>query len=193
MMAVGKQRRSSTLKWIGGQADCYSNCQIDYKSNISHDLNGFFEEFCDKCNHSLWNHHCCRAEWEKVMNTQALVDQSMREWEAVKDGMEKQTILVAVREKVLHDLDQIINGATKDLAQQVERYAHLSLSGSFSAQVGSAVRLLEQNYISLEKKGGGQDHLHTVTESLGNMKRKLKILDLANEKARKERVEIGHQ
>ncbi len=178
MMAVWKQRRSSTFNMICGQADCYSNCHIDYKSNISHDLNGFFEEFCDKCNHSLWNHHRCRAEWEKVMNTQASVDQSMREWEAAKDGTEKRTILVAIREKVLHDLDQIINGATKDLAQQVERYAHLSLSGSFSAQVGSAVRL---------------DHLHRVKESLGNMKRKLEILDLANEKARKERVEIGHQ
>lgn len=127
------------------------------------------------------------------MNAQASVDQSMREWVAAKDGTEKRTILVAVREKVVHDLDQIIDGATKDLAQQVERYAHLSLSGSFSAQVGSAVRLLEQNYIGLEKKGVGQDHLHRVQESLGNMKRKLEILNIANEKARKERVEISHQ
>lgn len=127
------------------------------------------------------------------MNAQASVDQSMREWVAAKDGTEKRTILVAVREKVVHDLDQIIDGATKDLAQQVERYAHLSLSGSFSAQVGSAVRLLEQNYIGLEKKGVSQDHLHRVQESLGNMKRKLEILNIANEKARKERVEISHQ
>ena len=127
------------------------------------------------------------------MNTQASVDQSMREWEAAKDGTEKRMILVAVREKVVHDLDQIIDGATKDLAQQVERYAHLSLSGSFSAQVGSAVRLLEQNYIGLEKKGVSQDHLHRVQESLANMKRKLEVLNIANEKARKERVEISHK
>ena len=117
----------------------------------------------------------------------------MKEWEAAKDGTEKRTILVAVRGKVVHDLDQIIDGATKDLAQQVERYAHLSLSGSFSAQVGSAVRLLEQNYIGLEKKGVSQDHLHRVKESLDNMKRKLEILNIANENARRERVEIGHQ
>jgi len=78
-----------------------------------------------------------------------------------------------------------------DLAQQVERYAHLSLSGSFSAQVGSAVRLLEQNYIGLKKMGVGQDHLHRVQGSLGNMKRKLEILNIANEKARKVRDGIA--
>ena len=175
---------------ICGQAGCYSNCHIDYKSNISHDLNGFFEETCDKCDHSLWYHYRCRAEWEKVMNTQTSVDQSMKEWEAAKDATEKTTILVAVREKVLHDLDQIINGATNDLAQQVERYAYLSLSGSFSSQVGCAVRLLEQNYIGLEKKPVGQDHLQRVKESLDNMRRKLDVLNIANENARRERVEI---
>ena len=186
-----KQRRSSTFNMICGQADCYSNCHIDYKSNIPRDLNGFFEGSCDKCNHSLWNHHRCRAEWEKVINTQTSVDQSMKEWEAAKDGTEKTTILVAVRDKVLHDLDQIINGATNDLAQQVGRYACLSLSGSFSAQVGCVVRRLEQNYIGLEKKGVGRDHLQRVKRSLDNMTRKLHILNIANENARRERVETG--
>ena len=115
----------------------------------------------------------------------------MKEWEAAKDGTEKTTILVAVRDKVLHDLDQIINGATNDLAQQVGRYACLSLSGSFSAQVGCVVRRLEQNYIGLEKKGVGRDHLQRVKRSLDNMTRKLHILNIANENARRETVETG--
>ena len=111
------------------------------------------------------------------MNKQALVDQDMKKWEAAKDRTEKTTILVAVREKVLHDLDRVIYGATNDLEQQVERYARLSLSGSFSAQVGSAVRLLERNYIVLEKKGVNQDHLQRVQESLSTMKKKLELLN----------------
>ena len=127
------------------------------------------------------------------MNTRVLVDQDMKEWEVAKDGMEKGAILVAVREKVLHELDQIINGATNDLAKQVERYAHLSLSGSFSAQVGSAVRLLEQNYTGLLEKGVNKDHLEKVEESLIHMRRKLEILNVAREKARKERLEISHR
>jgi hypothetical protein len=53
--------------------------------------------------------------------------------EAAKNGMEKTAILVAVREKVLHDFDQIVKGAINDLAQQVEISACISLLGSCSA------------------------------------------------------------
>jgi len=178
---------------ICGQSDCYSNCHIDYTSNIPHDLNGFFEDSCDKCKHNLWNHHRCHAIWEKVTSTQASVDQDMKEWDSANDGTKKTAILLAMREKVLHDLDQITNGATNDLARQVERYSRLSLSGRFTSQVDSAVRLLEQNYIGLEQKGVSQDHLQRVKGSLDSMKRKLGILNMAKENARKERVEVGNQ
>jgi hypothetical protein len=190
-MAVWKMQRSPTINMICGQANCHSNCYNDYKSNIQYNLNGPFDNLCDKCNHNLWNHHHCRAKWEQVMNTQSSVDQGMKEWEAAKDEMEKTAILVAVREKVLHDFDQMINQATSDLAQHVERYTPLSLSGSFSEQVGRALRLLEQNYIGLEKKGIGQDHLQRVKKSLRTMRRKLELLNASEEHARKERVEIG--
>ena len=106
-------------------------------------------------------------------------------------GMEKTAILIADREKVLHDLDQVMNHATNDLARHVERYTRLSLSGSFSAQVGGAVRLLQQNYVGLEEKGVGLDHLQKVKESLDHMKRKLELLNNSKERARKERVDIG--
>jgi len=111
------------------------------------------------------------------MNTQASVDQSMKKWEEAKDETERTAILVAVRKKVLHDLDQILNGATSDLAQQMERYTVLSLLGSFSEQVRSTVRLLEQNYRGLEGKYVGQDRLERVKECLGGMKRKLELLN----------------
>jgi len=176
---------------ICGQSDCYSNCHIDYTSNISHGLNGFFTASCDECNHSPWNHHQCEAIWKQETYTQAPDD--LKEWESAKDGTEKMAILLAVQKKVLHDLDQIISGATNDLAVQVERYARLSLSGRFSTQVESAVRLLEQNYMGLVSKGVGQDHLQRVKASLDDMGRKLEILYMAEENVRKERVEIGNQ
>ena len=190
-MAVWRQQPSSTINMICGQADCYSNCHIDYKSNIPHDLNGFFEDLCDKCNHSVWDHHRCHAKWEQVRNTQTPVDQEVKKWKTVKDGTERTAILVAISEKVLHDLDQIIGGATNALAEGVERYTRLSLSESFSAQVGSAVKLLEQKYIVLEEKGVKKDHLQRVEESLSNMKRMLELVNASKEHARKEMIEIG--
>jgi len=184
-MPVWKQQRSSTINMICGHASCYSNCHIDYGSNIAYDLNEFFEGLCDKCNHSLWNHHRCRAKWEQVMKTQASVDQTMVEWDAAKDGTEKTAIFLAVHEKVQHDLDQVINGATSDLEQWVERYTRLSLSGRFSAQVVSAVKLLEQKYLDMEKKGVSQNHRQRVEESVGRMKRELELLNMSKEHAQK--------
>ena len=176
---------------ICGQSDCYSNCHIDYTSNTSHDQNGFFAVSCDKCNHSAWNHHRCEAIWKQEAITQAPGD--LKEWDSVKDGTEKMAILLAVQKKVLHDLDQMTSSATDDLAGQVERFAHLSLSGGFSTRVESAVRLLEYWYLFLKSEDVGQDHLQRVTESLDNMRRKREILQMVEENARKERVGIGNQ
>jgi len=175
---------------ICGQSDCYSNCYIDDTSSISHDMNGFFADQCNKCGHSPWNHHRCKAIWKQETNIQAPGD--LKEWDSAKDEAEKTEILLAVQKKVLHDLHRIINGATGDLAGQVERYSRLSLSGRFSAQVESAVRLLEQNYCGLASKGVGQDHLQRVKGSLDNMRRRLEILNMAKENAQKERIDIGN-
>jgi len=179
---------------ICGQTNCYSNCDIDYKLNIPLDLKGRFSGSCDRCNHSLWDHHRCCAKWEQVIDTRVLIDQKVkRKWVAAKNGKRKMAVLITFREKVLRDLNQIINGATNDLAQQVERYTLLALSGSFSAQVGNAVRLLEQHYMALEKKGVGADQLQKVKESLDHMTRKLELLNNAKENAWKERVGIASQ
>ena len=192
-MPVWKQQPSSTINMICGQANCYSNCHIDYKSNIPFDLKGGFSGLCDKCNHSLWDHQRGRAKWEQVMTTQVLIDQNMKKWEAAKEGTKKIAILVAVREKVLHDLDQSIKSATTDLAQSVERYARVSLSGSFSVGVGSTVRLLEHQYFGLKERGVNQDRIQRVEERLSLMKRKLELLNTSKEHVRKERVGVGHQ
>ena len=104
-----------------------------------------------------------------------------KKYEAAKGGKEKTAALVAASEKVLRDLNQVTGRATTELEQLVERYADLSLSGSFSAQVGGAVRLLEQNYAALEKKGVGREQLQKVKRSLEHMKRKLELLHKAKE------------
>jgi len=119
-----------------------------------------------------------------VIDTQVLVDENMKKkWEVAKDEKEKTAVLIETHGKALYDLDRVIIGATDNLAQLVEQYARLALSGSFSAQVASAVRLLEQNYTALDKKGVDQHQLQRVTVSLVHMKRKLELLDNAKGEA----------
>ena len=77
---------------------------------------------------------------------------------------------------MVSNLERDINSAINTLAQLVERYARLSLSGSFAAQVSSTVRLPEQ---ALEGKRVGPDQLQKVNKSLEHMKRKLELLNNA--------------
>ena len=192
--AVWKLQESPTNNMICGQTTCYSNCEIDYKSNIPLDLKGRFKGLCNKCHHSLWDHHRCRSKWGQVPDRQVLIDQDVkRKWEAAKDEKGKTAVLSTFRDKVQRNLNQVINGATNDLAKHVERYTRLSLSGNFSAQVGSVVKLLEQNYATLETKGVGIDQLQKVKESLDHMKRKLELLNSAKQNAQKDRVGIASQ
>jgi len=182
-MAVWRQEPTHTNNLICGEIDCYSNCHIDYKPNIPFELRGLLGGSCETCNHSLWNHHSYRAKWEQVIDTQVSIDQDMKKrWEAAKDSKEQRVVLTEAGQKVESDFDLVINRATDELGQQVERYARLSLSGSFSAQVDSAIRLLEQNYMALDKKGVGRDQLQKVTTSLDRMRGKRELLNNAKGK-----------
>jgi hypothetical protein len=176
---VWKQQTTLTNNLVCGEIDCHSNCHIDYNPVTPFELKGLGGS-CETCNHGLWKHHCYRVKWVQVIGTQVSIDQDMKkQWEAAKDSKEQMVVL----QKVGRDLDLVINRATGDLGQLVERHAHLSLSGSFSAQVDSAIRLLKQTHEMLERRGVGQDRLQKVTTSLGRMRRKLELLNNAREKA----------
>ena len=169
---VWKQRATRTDNLVCGEAKCYSNCYIDYKATIPSSLRNFFGRTCHQCRHSLGSHHRCRAIWEQITDTQVEVDQDMMmKYKAARDGKEKTAALVEASERILRDLNRVISCAASEMEQLVEEYAKLSLSGSFSAQVGSAVRQLEQSYAALEKKDVDPEQLHRVRRSLAHMKR----------------------
>ena len=177
-----KQQRTATNNLLCGETNCYSNCYIDYKTSIPLNLRGLFGRPCHQCKHSHWNHHQSRSIWKKLTDVQVLVDQDMKKkWEAARNGKERTAALLGASEKVLRDLNQVIYHDINHLEQLVERYASLSLSGSFSAQVASAVRLLEQSFAALEKHGADHEQLQKVKRSIDHMKRKLELLNKARE------------
>jgi len=177
---IWRQQPTHTNNMLCGETTCYSNCYIDHKTNVPLSLRGLFGRSCPQCKHSLWNHHRCRAIWKQLADAQVSIDQNMKKnYEKAKNGKEKTAALVQASEQVLHDLNQVISRATSKMEQLVEQYANLALSGSFSAQVGSAVRLLEQNYASLEKKEVDSEQLQKVKRSLDHMKRKRELLNKA--------------
>ena len=103
-----------------------------------------------------------------------LANEDMKKnWGKAKDRKETTATSIAVNEMVLHRLTPV----TRNLMQLVAQYTGLSLAGSCSAQVRSAVRFLEQKYTTMKEGGVGQDELQKVKESLGHMERKLKVFE----------------
>ena len=109
----------------------------------------------------------------RKIDNQMLVDEDMKtKWDEAKDGKERIAALIAVNEMALHILKQVVNCTTGDLEQLVEQYSDLSLAGSCSVLAKNAVKFLE----AMEKEIIDKTQLKTVKESLGHMKRKLKLL-----------------
>ena len=118
----------------------------------------------------------------RTIDGRVLVDEDMKKkWDKAKDGKEMSTTLIAINDMVLHELNQAINCAMGDLMQLMERYDGLSLAGSCSAEVRGVVRLLE----ALEKMDIRKDELEKVKESLGHMKRRLELLSIVEDEAKK--------
>ena len=99
------------------------------------------------------------------------VDDNMRkQGEAAKDEKERTEALVATTKSALEDLSHIVDDAVDDLAQLGEEYAHLSLSGGFSAPLEKAIWLLEQRCRGMEEKGVSLELLGKVRHSLEHTK-----------------------
>ena len=111
-----------------------------------------------------------------------LADENMKKnWGEAKDRKERTATSIAVNEMVLHRFTPV----TRNLVQLVAQYADLSLAGSCSAQVRSAVRFLEWKYPTMKEGRIGQDELQKVKESLGHMKRKLEVFEKVEEDTQK--------
>jgi hypothetical protein len=178
---------------------CYTNCYEDGKGPH---LNGLLEdisplvffvvthEMCPVCNHPISDHLHSHLKWEETIDTQVVIDPDMQaKWENAKNDKERKEILLSSYQQALDGFNQRIDDGTKELAELVEGYAELSLSGSFSVQVEKAAALLEQSYKSMEQKGVDQEQLQKMKEGLDMMVKKLELLKEAKEK-RQEEVQI---
>jgi len=104
-------------------------------------------------------------------------DDMRRQWEAAKDEKERTDALLATTRFALEDLRHSIDAAMDELARLAEAYACLSLSGSFSAPLEKAIRLLEQRCNRMEEKGVSLELLAKVRDSLEHMKGRLDLLE----------------
>jgi len=175
---VWKQQPDSTLNYLCSAPNCYATC------GVKHSVAGVFLLFprqfslCSKCNHPHLSHFHLRSKWVQVHEGQVSVDDNMRkQWEAAKNDKERTDALLATSRSALDDLRRSIDEAMDELARLAGAYACLSLSGSFSAPLEKAIRLLEQRCNGMEEKGVSLELLAKVRESLEHMRGRLDLLE----------------
>ena len=174
---VWKQQPAPTLNYLCIAPNCHSNCGVKHSVVDAYLLFPRQTSSCSKCNHPHLSHSHLHSTWEQVYEAQLSVDDNMKkQWEAAKDKQERTKALLATSKRALGDLSHIIDGVMDELARLAEEYASLSMSGSFSAPLEKAIRLLEQRCQGMEEKGVGLELLTKVRSSLEHMKGRLDLL-----------------
>jgi len=195
---VWKQNPTTDHNTLCNQTNCYSTCHEDCALDFTLDPTGLkgcvamYGEKCRMCGHALQDHQHYRVKWVEALDEQVVVNPDMKkQWENARGDKEKNEVPLASYKEALNGCNRRIDDATQGLARLAEDYSYLSLSGSFSAQVEKAVRLLQQSYKGMESKGVDEEQLQKMREALDVMKKKLSVLKEANAKRKRETVWLG--
>ncbi|KAM6499744.1 hypothetical protein JOM56_005252 [Amanita muscaria] len=139
---------------------------------------------CPRCKHPYHHHtHDC-MEWRQKDHQRIVINQDAEnKYTGAKDENEKQEALKATIQETINDLSDEIEDCLNRLGLLTEEYSKLSLSGSFTGQVGKTVVLLELNLESMRNNGTVPESVRKVEKSLERMKEMLSILEKAKAKS----------
>ncbi|PBK60457.1 hypothetical protein ARMSODRAFT_944889 [Armillaria solidipes] len=169
--------------------DCYSNCHIgcsldfilgpdELRNCISMSESGGVR--CQECKHGREFHRCFDSIWAIREVFEVKVNQEAKakfeNAQNAKKGAEE--LKNQVNKKAV--LQDRIKNATEELGRLVEHYSNLSLSGSFTGQVETAVKMLEQNLGGMRESRAARETIDKVQASLDSMREKLEVLKEAN-------------
>ena len=178
---VWEQQPHSTRNYLCSTPNCYSTCGMEH--SIGRVISLFPRQLasCSECKHPHLFHYHLYSEWVQVQKTQVSVDDNIKtKWEAAKDEKEKAEALVSTCRGALEDLSRSMDEAMEESVRLAAEYAHLSLSGSFSAHLEKAILLMEQRCKTMDEKGVGVEQLAKMRCSVKEMKERLDLIRYAS-------------
>ena len=176
-------QKSDTHNTICHVPLCYTNCHE--KCSDGFILLGFWkrkcsrfsygQDTCHSCNHSITHHRHDKVTWyeEKRDHTDNKIDRR-----------ETTTVSIADVRKTIENYNKEIEQATEEIGRLAEQYSKLSLSGSFSGQVGKSVKLFETHLEGI-RNTSDPGKVKQIEESLDQLKGMLGLLHKAAEAAGK--------
>ena len=135
---------------------------------------------CRVCKHALSDHRHYNSRWAQEEQEQTTVDSEAKmQFDAAKSDKAAADILL---QRIVSDqkkLQKQISDTTAELCELADRYAELSLSGSFLGQVEKAVKMLEQNLEAMQTRGASKETIAGVEQTLTKMKGRCEVLRTA--------------
>ncbi|KAK2467589.1 hypothetical protein APHAL10511_000444 [Amanita phalloides] len=187
---VWEQVETQTFNMICCHPQCYINCHIGREPMpLFHVITQILRLFnimhpCHTCGHPLLHHRTCQSLWEERDAVDVVVDEDAKQKfdEAKQQNDEHRGTM----DDLDHDIARLDNDMEETLAsigRLTESYANLSLMGSFAGQVKKSLRLLEVNLEAMRNNKADMRSIELVEQSLESMKRKLRMVEEASEKA----------
>jgi hypothetical protein len=139
---------------------------------------------CRICDHGYKDHRHFNTVWKVKSQTEIIIEPKMQKkfFDAQSDKEQKEN-LKKMLDAAYRVLEKSIHDNISELAELADRYAKLSLSGSFSSQVEKAIKLLEQQSKSMQEKGADNEMLRKIDESMDILKKKLDLLRKAQQQS----------
>ncbi|KZT33515.1 hypothetical protein SISSUDRAFT_992946 [Sistotremastrum suecicum HHB10207 ss-3] len=163
-------------------SNCHESCNLNFHLNPKALLKcTVFDDgkktTCNKCGHSYRDHRHFYYIWEEHKEEVKAVDEEAKAKfkEALLDRCGGEWMRTW-HSKQIKRLDSELADATNEIRTQAQAYASLSLSGSFSAQLYKAIKVLEMNLENIKGKETDPDTIQGIEDSIAQLKEKLRIL-----------------
>lgn len=163
-------------------SNCHVACNLDFHLKPK-DLLKFMifdcgkQTSCEKCGHPYTDHRHFYYIWEEQKASVRAVDKEAKAKfeDALRDRCGGEWMTVWLNGHITR-LDAEMAVATISIRTLADAYAGLSLSGSFSAQLRKAIKLLEMNLESIRGKETDPAAIKSIEDSVDQLKGKLSIL-----------------
>ncbi|KAF9255391.1 hypothetical protein L218DRAFT_1008638 [Marasmius fiardii PR-910] len=158
---------------------CYHNCHTPcdkFKIAPVEWCQVLSKEGCKECKHHSDQHRHQKTLWKEV---ERVVERD------IAKGMMRKEASCLMLQKVIDELTKEIDDTLVRIGRAAIKYAELSLSGNFSAQIEKAINLMKINIATLEVTNPEGDvyTIDRLKRSMESMTKKLQVVKEAAKKA----------
>ncbi|KAL5637665.1 hypothetical protein ACGC1H_002066 [Rhizoctonia solani] len=132
------------------------------------------QSICDGCGHKAEAHRHFNDKW--VYRNKPMKRETREALERAESKEGDLRNAKALAQKRLDEIKSDMTKAQDDIRNLVDRYNQMSLSRNFAGHIHSAIKMLEMRRKDLQSKPNTKAEVDLVTESIGKLQEKLKLI-----------------